>query len=202
MDSPAVPAYWNHNVHYDPVILAAVPRPCATALDVGCADGRLTAALATRCGQVTGIDPDPGMITLARRRCHDAANVALIENDFLAEPFGAKAFEFICANTALHHMDFEAALTRMRDLLRPGGRLAVVGLARAGSPADLLPDVIAAPTNLLLRALHQEGSAGAPVADPPMTWSQIRSTVRTILPGATYRRRLLWRYTLTWRNPS
>jgi hypothetical protein len=27
--------YWNHNVHYQPVILAAVPDHCRRALDVG-----------------------------------------------------------------------------------------------------------------------------------------------------------------------
>jgi hypothetical protein len=31
--------YWNHNVHYQPVILNAVPPGCDTALDVGCGDG-------------------------------------------------------------------------------------------------------------------------------------------------------------------
>ncbi len=31
--------------------------------------------------------------------------------------------------TAIHHMNFEAALTRMRQMLRPGGTLVVVGLA-------------------------------------------------------------------------
>nr|WP_250637349.1 class I SAM-dependent methyltransferase [Streptomyces griseochromogenes] len=38
--------------------------------------------------------------------------------------------DFICSVTTIHHMDFEAALMRMRDLLRPGGTLVVVGLAR------------------------------------------------------------------------
>ncbi len=33
--------YWNHNVHYQPVILGAVPAGCGRALDVGCGDGLL-----------------------------------------------------------------------------------------------------------------------------------------------------------------
>jgi len=40
------PGYWNHNVHYQPVILNAVPPGCRTALDVGCGDGLLAARLA------------------------------------------------------------------------------------------------------------------------------------------------------------
>jgi hypothetical protein len=39
-------AYWNHNLHYQPVILNAVPPGCQTALDVGCGDGLLAARLA------------------------------------------------------------------------------------------------------------------------------------------------------------
>src|SRR5438477_5192535 len=31
--------YWNHNVHYQPVILRAVPPGCGAALEVGCGDG-------------------------------------------------------------------------------------------------------------------------------------------------------------------
>jgi hypothetical protein len=33
--------YWNHNVHYQPAILAAVPANCGQALEVGCGDGML-----------------------------------------------------------------------------------------------------------------------------------------------------------------
>jgi hypothetical protein len=31
--------YWNHNVRYQPVIVAAVPAEFGAALDVGCGDG-------------------------------------------------------------------------------------------------------------------------------------------------------------------
>ncbi|MGW2725418.1 hypothetical protein [Streptomyces sp. NPDC001492] len=33
--------YRNHSVHYRPVVLAAVPDGCRTAVDVGCGDGLL-----------------------------------------------------------------------------------------------------------------------------------------------------------------
>ena len=67
------PAYWNHNLHYQPVILNAVPPGCQTALDVGCGDGLLAARLAERCAQVTGIDRDPPMIAAARARAPEPA---------------------------------------------------------------------------------------------------------------------------------
>ena len=58
--------YWNHNVHYQPVILSAVPPGCRTALDVGCGDGLLAGRLAARCAKVTAIDRNPPMIARAR----------------------------------------------------------------------------------------------------------------------------------------
>jgi SAM-dependent methyltransferase len=60
--------YWNHNVHYQPVILRAVPAGCGAALEVGCGDGMLARRLAERCAEVTAIDRDARMITLASTR--------------------------------------------------------------------------------------------------------------------------------------
>ena len=64
--------YWNHNVHYQPVILRAVPPGCGAALEVGCGDGLLASRLAERCAQVTAIDRDPQMTALARSRAQAA----------------------------------------------------------------------------------------------------------------------------------
>ncbi len=197
----AVPEYWNHNVHYQPVILAAVPPACGAALDVGCGDGLLARRLAARCGTVTGIDRDPGMIRIAREQSQALPNVSFIEGDFLAEPFGKESFDLLCSVTALHHMDFGAALTRKERLLRPGGMLAIVGLARDGSLGGRLAGAAGLPADWVLRAVHGQGSSGAPIADPQMTWRQVREAARELLPGARYRRHLLWRYSLLWRKP-
>src|SRR5579862_4976284 len=203
-------AYWNQNVHYQPVILRAVPPRCGPALDVGCGDGMLACRLAERCTEVTGIDRDDPMIALARERERQRArtpsrehegHVTFVAADFLAYPLAEASFDFVCANTSLHHMDFAAALTAMIRVLRPGGRLAVIGLASDGSLSDLVPEVPAAPVNLFYRAVYHEGNSGAPIKDPDMTWGQVRATANTLLPGVRYRRQLLWRYSLLWRKP-
>ena len=124
-------------MHYQRVIVAAVPAGCGAAVDVGCGDGMLARKLAGRCASVTGIDADERMIEVARELGRGVPGLSFVREDFLGHPFGAASFDFACANTALHHMDFAAALAKMARLLRPGGRLAVVGLARDGSPADL-----------------------------------------------------------------
>ena len=213
--------YWNHNVHYQPVILGAVPAGCGRALDVGCGDGMLAARLAERCAEVTGIDRDPRMIALARERAGEGARenarenarkrakegagehipVVFIEADFLAHPFEDASFDFVCANTSLHHMDFTAALRAMARLLRPAGRLAVIGLAADKSVADLLAGATCVPAALAYRAVYGKGGPGAPVMDPDMSWREVRAEAARVLPGVRYRRHLLFRYSLRWTKP-
>lgn len=194
--------YWNHNVHYQPVILRAVPPRCGPALDVGCGDGMLARRLAERCTEVTGIDRDDRMIALAREQARAReGHINFVVADFLAYPLPEASFDFVCANTSLHHMDFAAALTKMVRVLRPGGRLAIIGLASDGSLADLVASAAGVPVNLIYRAVYHEGNSGAPIKDPDMTWGQVRATANTLLPGVRYRRQLLWRYSLLWRKP-
>ena len=192
---------WNHNVHYQPVILGAVPPGCGPALDVGCGDGMLAGRLAERCAEVTGIDRDPRMITLARARAVGQSRVSFIEADFLDYPLEAASFDFVCANTSLHHMDLAAALTAMIRLLRPGGRLAVIGLAADKSIADRLAGAAGVPAALFYRVIYRKGESGAPIRDPDMSWREVHAAAARLLPGVRYRRHLLWRYSLLWRKP-
>jgi ubiquinone/menaquinone biosynthesis C-methylase UbiE len=191
--------YWNHNVHYQPVILGAVPPGCGPALDVGCGDGMLACRLAERCAEVTAIDREPRMI--ARARARHPSGITFVEADFLTHRFPEASFDFVCANTSLHHMDFTAALTTMARVLRPGGRLAAVGLAADKSLADLLAAAPAVPVDLFYRAIHRRGESGAPIMGPDHSWCEVRAVARETLPGVRYHRHLLWRYSLLWTKP-
>ena len=196
--------YWNHNVHYQPVILNAVPAGCGAALEIGCGDGLLASRLAERCAEVTAIDRDAEMIALARSRAQATGpgRVTVVEADYLAYPVADASFDFACANTSLHHMDFATALAAMARALRPGGRLAVVGLAAHGSFGDYLADVPGIPLGLAYRAVRGKSDPGAPIMDPEMTWAEVRAVARRLLPGVRYRRHLLFRYSLLWRKPA
>jgi 2-polyprenyl-3-methyl-5-hydroxy-6-metoxy-1,4-benzoquinol methylase len=125
--------YWNTNVARHPGILRAVPERCGDALDVGCGDGLLARKLAERAKRVTGIDKSPEMIACACNLAAGYPDLTFVEGDFLTADLPAAGYDFICSVTTIHHMDFEAALIRMRELLRPGGTLMVVGLAREAS---------------------------------------------------------------------
>jgi SAM-dependent methyltransferase len=194
--------YWNHNVHYHPVVLAAVPDGCRRALDVGCGDGLLARKLAQRARSVTGVDRSPEMIRLARTE--PAGNVTFVAGDYLDEttlPEGA--YDFVSAVAVVHHSPLEEALVRLARLVAPGGRLAVVGMARTRSPRDWLIALCAVPASLLIRRRRggKRGPAGMPMQEADLSYAQVRAAAKHLLPGCRFRRHLLLRYSLLWDKP-
>jgi SAM-dependent methyltransferase len=196
---------WNHNIHYHQAVLAAVPAGATRALDVGCGDGRLARELRAVVPHVTALDQDEP--TLAAARSADGGlGIEYILGDFLGQDFEPGSFDFVCSIATLHHMDATAGLRRMADLLRPGGRLAVVGLAQLGGirgigylPAELGGLVL----YRMQRFRRQFVRVAAPTLwPPPETYGSMRRIARATLPGASFRRRLLWRYTLVWEKPA
>lgn len=191
---------WNHNIHYFPLVLDAVPARCQRALDVGCGEGMLARQLAGRVPEVVGIDTDEPSIALARQQGPEG-RVEYVLGDFLGYPFPAASFGLISCVAALHHMDPAVALTRMADLLAPGGVLVVNGLARP-VPRDLPLDLAAVVVNLGYRAARGYWQHPSPIVwPPPHTFREIRALAGDLLPGVRYRRHLLWRYSLTWAKP-
>lgn len=194
-------APWNHNIHYHPLILGAVPDGCQRGLDVGCGEGGLTRELRQAVPQVVGIDSDEPVIDRARQQ-DNGAGVEYVNGDFLTYDLRPESFDVIVSVAALHHMNPAAALSRMRQLLRPGGTLAVVGLARSrlhDLPADAAG--VVAHRVLLVGKRYQE--VNAPTIWPALqTYAQVRRIAAETLPGVRYRRHLLWRYSLIWAKPS
>lgn len=60
---------WSYKDHFHSWILANLPGRCRTALDVGCGQGDLLAALAPHVDRVFGNDIDAEMRKEAARRC-------------------------------------------------------------------------------------------------------------------------------------
>lgn len=122
--------------------------------------------------------------------------------DFLTNAFPPSSFDAVLSVAALHHMDPGAALSKMKQLLRPGGTLAIVGLARSRFPHDLPFDALSAAVFTYYRLTKKRWEHPSPtVWPPPQTYTDMRRIAATILPGAVYRRRLQWRYSLVWRKP-
>lgn len=194
------PLRWNHNIHHHALLLAAAPPGARRALDVGCGDGLLTRRLRERVEAVAGLDMDA--VSLALARAHPGArDIGYVVGDILRPPFPPASFDLVTAVATLHHLEARAGLRRLRELVRPGGVLAVVGLARSG-PADLPLDLAAAAASRLLRLRRGWHDPPSPQCwPPPETFAAMRRIVGEELPGAVFRRRLLWRYTVLWRSP-
>lgn len=156
--------------------------------------------------EVVGVDPDPEMARLATARYTDDPAIT-IRKLRLAEVEGE--FDVVTMVASLHHMPTEQALAQARELLRPGGRLLVVGLARVERLADEAYDIPSALLNPLVGLVKhprvtRSGPDGPamPVRDPAETFAELTSSARRILPGVKARRQLFFRYTLEWQCPS
>jgi SAM-dependent methyltransferase len=131
---------WNHSLHYHRLVLGQVPAGCRRALDVGCGEGQLARALADRVPAVVELDRDAPTLDRARR-AGGPGGLAYVLGDLLDAPFPPGSFDLVASIATLHHGDTGTGLRRLRDLVRPGGRLVVVGLARSRSLADVPYDV-------------------------------------------------------------
>jgi SAM-dependent methyltransferase len=189
---------WNHNIHYHPQVLRAVPSGAERALDIGCGEGMLARALRGVVPEVTGIDLDRPSLELARRYRDD---ISYLEGDFLQYPFEPASYDVIASVATLHHVDARAGLLRMRELLRPGGVLAVVGLARDRFPRDLPCAVAGVISSWAHRAVKGKWEHPSPIVwPPPVTYQDMRSLAADVLPGSTYRRHLMFRYSIVWQK--
>lgn len=99
-------------------------------------------------------------------------------------------------------MDAEIALSRLSALLRSGGVLAVVGLARS-SLGDLPIDVAAVLPDRIHRRCAPYWQHPSPIVwPPPESYTSMRGVATRVLRDARFRRRLSWRYTLVWTKPA
>jgi ubiquinone/menaquinone biosynthesis C-methylase UbiE len=101
-------------------------RPTDRALDVGCGTGALLRRLSEShpAAQLSGVDPVPEMLAVARRRL--PADVELREGWAERLPFADEQFDVVVSCNMFHYIQRPVdALHEMRRVLRPGGRLIV-----------------------------------------------------------------------------
>lgn len=192
---------WNANTHYHPLLLHSIPQGATRILDVGCGDGILCAQLvAAGVPHVIGLDADRGVLERARS-FHSELRVEWIHGDVFQVPLAADEFDAVLSVATLHHIDAAKGLTRLAELVRPGGVVGIVGLA-ANDWWDLPCAAIGQSSRLALGLVRGHWEHSAPIAwPPPETYRQMKRIAAEVLPGSRYRRHLLGRYSLIWKKP-
>ncbi len=124
--------------HLDRIDRLVKIEPDDRVLEVGCGQGHLTKALATRGADVIGIDANP--------QAHEVAGddrVVYMRAEQL--DFDSDEFDFIVSVHAIEHIpDLEAALSEMGRVLKPGGKAVFI------YPAEPIMGLYAVPTSVIL----------------------------------------------------
>lgn len=108
-------------------------------LDAGCGSGPLTAALRDRGAVVTGFDASAAMVGLARQRLGEDADLH-VAGLGAPLPFADAEFDDVVASLVLHYLaDWTCALSELRRMLKPGGRL-LVSVNHPAAYAIVYPD--------------------------------------------------------------
>jgi ubiquinone/menaquinone biosynthesis C-methylase UbiE len=110
---------------------ARVPHdPEQTVLDIGCGNGALLHALASRIGHGIGVDTSLAMLERAQERCirQDAA-FHLVDGPKL--PLEDNSVDVAISLLSFRYLDWDPLMEELRRVLRPGGRFLVVDMVTA-----------------------------------------------------------------------
>ena len=126
---------------------AAGLRPGERALDVACGTGVVTKLAAERVapdGAVSGLDPNPAMLAVARATTR--ADVSIDWHEAAAEdlPFADESFDAVLCGMGLQFFaDRRAGLREFHRVLVPGGRVVAVVPGPAPPPLEIMADALA-----------------------------------------------------------
>jgi ubiquinone/menaquinone biosynthesis C-methylase UbiE len=111
--------------HAEDFVRVVDPRPGQRLLDVGCGNGAAPVHLARTLGlAVTGVDVDPEQIADAKRRAEGLPEARFLTIDAERLPFEPDEFDVVFTNKVTHHVpDWQAAVSEMVRVLKPGGHL-------------------------------------------------------------------------------
>jgi len=192
---------WNSNIHYHKVILQNLPQKKESALDIGCGEGILTRQLAKEFNEVKGIDLDFPSIDKAKKLT-PFLNVNYEVLDFMKLEMTGEKFDMIASVASLHHMESEEALISMKKLLKPGGIIAIVGIANPNHFSDLPQLAISFLVNNMYWIIGKKYKHQAPIVwPPPLSNKQTKEVAEKILPGCRFKKHWLNRFTIIWKKP-
>ena len=193
---------WNHNTHHAPRVRQLLPPSRGSVLEIGPGDGRFAGELARSFDAVVAVEPDPVQAEAARSRCTGLSNVRVVEDGFLTADVPAGVFDAVVALASFHHVPWADAVQRVRAVLKPGGRLVVLGVWTDSGTRDVVWNARSVVLNTRLRRRLGPDTMTAPATFEQTSWWETRTWCRRDLPGAELTRLPLWRYTLVWDKPT
>lgn len=185
------------------LVEAAGPRPGERVLDVACGTGVVTRLAAERVGPdgtVAGLDPNPGMLAVAREAALPGAPVRWHEAPAEEIPLPDDGFDLaLCGMGLQFFSDRPAALEEIRRVLVPGGRLAANVPGPIPPPlaamAEALADHLGPESASFVRAvfaLHDADELRALVTGAGFRDAEVRSAPKSFsLPAPE---EFLWQY--------
>lgn len=169
----------------DETIAWAAPQSADRVLDAFCGPGGLAERALAKLGSGSELvlaDLSPVMLHAARRRLaqrsgHPTAaspRIAYVTGDILRDDLGLGTFDVVLLGWGLRYVpDTPAALTRLSDFLRPGGRLAILEFTKPTARGWALPAQL-----YFRRVLPRLGSW---LARDPELYDYLRASSETFL---------------------
>jgi ubiquinone/menaquinone biosynthesis C-methylase UbiE len=194
---------WDHNAHFHNYLLLQIPSKIERALDIGCGLGLFALKLAERAEIVDALDADAAILKDASTQ-HNASNISYQHANFLEADLPQDSYDAIVCIASLHHMDLEAALKKIKILLRPSGKLLILGLYRERTILDYMYSLISVPFNIFYSSWHRTSiltpRSVAPVRPAHLSLKEIKVIANSLIPSFRLQRHLFWRYSLIWQK--
>ncbi len=142
-------------------------------LDLGCGTGQLKLPLAAHVAQAGSMDPEPDMLTEARRQAREQAiaNVSWIQGSSADLPGDLGHFRLVTMGRCFHWMDREQVLTALDDMVDDHGSLIIANDSNIVLLTTPWQRAIAEIQRRFLPPEHQRGPT--PTADTSQTHEQV-----------------------------
>ncbi len=129
---------------YARTVAALAGRRFARALELGCANGELTALLAPHCERLVALDGAPSAVARAAERLAGEEGVS-VRLGLVPEELPAGPWELVVASEVLYYLGpelLEVTLARLLDDLVPGGLLLAVHWTGRAASHPLSADAV------------------------------------------------------------
>jgi SAM-dependent methyltransferase len=141
----------------------------SSVLEVGCGTGQATRSLAQFGCVVTAVELGADMAALARQRIATFPNVEIETSSFEDWDDRGRRFDVLVSASAWHWVDPSIGWRRAREVLRPGGWMALLGNIVVRRPSE--PEVYAETADL-----HERFVPGNPDWGHPPLEDEVRAT--------------------------